>query len=107
MAVLACALGYSLFAGHPASTVLLLAWVMLSWWMGDDGQRWVTGRTVARFGAGNLTYLGGAIASSKADAEDQARHSLEIREHFYAAARNAPPEQVALALEILDRDDAL
>jgi hypothetical protein len=107
MSILGCSLAYALVTGHPTSTVLLIAWIMLSWWMGDDGQRWVTRRTVARFGEGKLAYLGGAIASSKVDAENQARNSIAIRERFYAAARNAPPEHVALAREMLDRDAAL
>ena len=104
MSLLATAVAYAVVTGHESRTVLISAWLLLSWWMADGGHRWVRRRILSSFGEGELMYLGGELASSPLEAEEQARLSIEIRDRFFAAARNAPPEHVAQALSFLNQD---
>lgn len=80
--------------------VFLTPWLLLCWWVADDGGRWAVRR--ATVGRKDLRYICGSDASSRAGAEGEARRSIHIRENFIAAAKIAPPDQVALALAILE-----
>ena len=81
-------------------SALVVPWLLLSWWIADDGNRWVIKRqTTAR---SDLRYICGSDASTQAQAEAEALRSIEIDENFIAACRRAPPEHVAQALAMLE-----
>lgn len=107
MSVLGGCLAYSAATSHAATTALLSFWLLASWFIADGGWRWAVKRALSKHPPDRLTYHGGIVATSRTDAEEQARQSIEIRQRFYDACRTAPPEHVVQALEILDRDGAL
>lgn len=104
MTALAAGIGYTLLTHHPARSILIAAWVLLSWWIAESGRRWVCRRMVDRIPVGELTYLGATIASSASGAMEEAKRAIEVRERFVSAAQRASPECLAQAASILERD---
>jgi hypothetical protein len=107
MSALGGCLAYSATTSHTATTALFSLWLFASWFLADGGWRWAARRTLSQYPPDRLAYHGGILATSKKDAEEQAWNSMEIRKRFFEACRTAPPEHVAQALDILDRDGAL